>query len=122
MSTIEEDILSRTAFKPLSEVVCACLISVSTLSSLLIKSSYFPNKSLENFSAKSPEEVSTAFAKSCFTAYRSTFKSLTLFIYSLCSSITSVFNTIPPIFQQCNYYTTFHPHITIKLSILHKVL
>ena len=93
MSTIEEDILSRTAFKPLSEVVCACLISVSTLSSLLIKSSYFPNKSLENFSAKSPEEVSTAFAKSCFTAYRSTFKSLTLFTKSKAStSSTAAFN------------------------------
>ena len=79
---MESEIFVKTDFNPLRASVCANLISSSTLSSLLISSSYFPNKSFVSFSLSSPDVLSIASAKSCFTAYKSTFISLTVFTKS----------------------------------------
>ena len=69
--------LSKIGFKAAKADVCACLSVSSTLSNLLTNNSYLPNKSFADFSACSLVEFSKAVAKSCLTAYKSTFKSLT---------------------------------------------
>ena len=99
-STIEEEILSKTVFISSKDTLCAFLISSSTLSKRLIKSSYLPNKSFEYFSDMSDAELSRALTKSCFAAYKSTLKSFTTLTKSSAKTLsTAVFNSSKPCFE-----------------------